>query len=231
MSDYPLIVVPELDFLEPGFTEELRAYVRRGGNLLLIGPRTAALFARSWGSRRRSSLTPSRVTSLTPVHSLATKGLTQAVRLGPSAKAVGQLHATQSPSSPALPAASVAGLGKGKIAATYFSFSQGYLGDRSATARAFLNDLVRQLFPDPLVEVAGSSDVDLSVNRIGGRLAVNLVNTAGPHATSSDPGLDSAGRTALDHDQDPAETIADHLRARRTILCRSSTGTARLGSR
>ena len=111
------------------------------------------------------------------------------MRLGPGAKAIGQVHDTRSPSSRPLPAASVADLGKGKIAATYFSMSQGYLDDRSRTARAFLNDLVRQLFPDPLVEVAGSSDVDVSVNQISGRLAVNLVNTVGPHADA--PILDS----------------------------------------
>jgi len=36
----------------------------------------------------------------------------------------------------------------------------------------------------PMVEVSGSHDVDVSVNRIGGKLAVNLVNTAGPHANT-----------------------------------------------
>ncbi|MHB9046798.1 MAG: hypothetical protein ACYC35_12725, partial [Pirellulales bacterium] len=77
--------------------------------------------------------------------------------------------------------ASVAALGKGRIAATYFSFSRGYLGNRSPAARAFLSDLVRELFPAPLVEVRGSSDVDVTVNRVQGKLAINLVNTAGEH--------------------------------------------------
>ncbi len=48
---------------------------------------------------------------------------------------------------------------------------------------------VRDLFPKPMVEVKGSSDVDVVVNRLGGKLAVNLVNTAGPHQT--EPILDS----------------------------------------
>ena len=111
----------------------------------------------------------------------------------------------------------MARLGQGKIAATYFSFSQGYLSDRSATTRAFLNDLARQLFPDPLVEVTGSSDVDVSVNRIGGRLAVNLVNTAGPHADANTPIIDSippVGPLTL-IDPNGAETLAGQARARR----------------
>ena len=55
--------------------------------------------------------------------------------------------------------------------------------------RRFLNDLVRQLIPKPMVEVKGSRDVDVVVNRVGGKLAVNLVNTAGPH--QREPVLDS----------------------------------------
>lgn len=44
MSEYPLIVVPEWEYLEPQFIEELVAYVKDGGNLLLIGAKTASLF-------------------------------------------------------------------------------------------------------------------------------------------------------------------------------------------
>ena len=49
MGEYPLIIVPECAFLESGFKEELLAYARGGGHLLLIGPQTAALFARELG--------------------------------------------------------------------------------------------------------------------------------------------------------------------------------------
>jgi hypothetical protein len=48
--------------------------------------------------------------------------------------------------------------------------------------RDFLTALVRQLLPEPLVEVTGSHFVDVTVNRKDGRLCINLVNTAGPHA-------------------------------------------------
>ena len=42
-----------------------------------------------------------------------------------------------------------------------------------------------------MVEVKGSPDVDVSVNRLNGRLAINLVNTAGPHADVDSPIHDS----------------------------------------
>ncbi len=182
LSEYPLIVVPECSYLEPEFKQELLAYVQGGGHLLLVGPQSAALFQPELGIQLEG--TPQAETrylawgdALTP-----TKGQTQSVKLESRAKAVGQIHAANDPQSPAQPAASVTALGQGQIAATYFAFSQGYIENRSDKSRGFLNELARQLFPKPLVEVKGSSDVDVSVNRIGGRLAVNLVNTAGPHA-------------------------------------------------
>jgi hypothetical protein len=167
------------------------AYVQGGGNLLLVGPRAASLFQSEIGVTLEG--TPqTEVRFLAHDGSLVpTKGQTQAVRLESRAQPYGQLHASNASNSPAQPAASIAPLGRGKIAATYFSFSQGYLNQRSETSRAFLNELARRLFPKPLVEVKGSSDVDVAVARLGNRLVVNLVNTAGPHADVQDPIHDS----------------------------------------
>jgi hypothetical protein len=88
-----------------------------------------------------------------------------------------------------LPAASISQCGRGRIAAVYFPFGQGYVDAQNDLMRRFLNDLARELFPKPMVEVKGSRDVDVVVNRLGDRLAVNLINTAGPHRT--EPILDS----------------------------------------
>jgi hypothetical protein len=153
MAEYPLIVVPEWEYLEHSFKDELVAYVKGGGNLLLIGPKTAALF--------QSEL--------------------DAVRSDAAKRSV--------PAPDGQPAATITEFGRGKIAAVYSPFGQGYVTARSESSRQFLNDLVRQLFPKPLVEVKGSPDVDVVVNRLGGKLAVNLVNTAGPH--QREPILDS----------------------------------------
>jgi hypothetical protein len=79
-------------------------------------------------------------------------------------------------------AASIAGYGKGKIGGVYFSYGESYLEGTSHVAREFLEGLVRELFPEPLVVVKGSHYVDVTVNRKDGKLTVNLVNTAGPHA-------------------------------------------------
>ena len=111
------------------------------------------------------------------------KASIQNAELTPQATAFGELRPGAAGDTPAQPAASIRTLGRGKLAATYFTIGRGYLDGRSEPARAFLADLVRELFPEPLVEVSGSPGVDLSVNRLQGRLAINLVNTSGPHAS------------------------------------------------
>lgn len=181
LDEYPLIVVPEWDYLEPKFRDDLVAYVKGGGNLLLIGPRTAAMFQTELGVALEGE--PSTKTRQL-VHNgarVAVKGRTQAAKLGPQARRFGELEEANAPASTPQPAASIAPLGKGRIAGIYFGVAQSYLGARPEAVRVFLNDLVRQLFSKPMVEVKGSADVDVSVARNHGKLLVNLVNTSGPH--------------------------------------------------
>lgn len=184
MSDWPLIIVPEWNYLAPKFKDELLAYVNNGGNLLLIGPGSAALFA------KELAVTLDGPASAQPLHLahqgqlIATRGPAQNPRLGPAAQPFGVLHASADPASAAQAAASIATLGKGRIAATYFSLGQSYAGRRPLPLRQFLASLTRQLFPQPIVQIEGSADVDLSLARQGKKLLVHLVNTSGPHQTA-----------------------------------------------
>ena len=183
LDDYPLIIVPEWEYLEPAFKASLVDYVKHGGNLLLIGPKIAQLFQKELNV----TLAPesaSEAFSLTyqslqfPVH-----GVPANLRLGTKARPLGQLLPTNVGDISARPAASITRLGQGRIAALHFNFSQAYLKSRNPAARQFLASVVHELFPKPLAEVTGSSDVDVIVNRIKGKLAINLVNTSGPHQT------------------------------------------------
>lgn len=182
MARWPLIIVPEWDYLEPSFRGELLAYVKAGGNLLLVGPKAAALFAKELNVELEGGPQGSAPRYLEHNGWLAGHTtLFQKVKLGAGAKPFGKLHATDEPGSPSEPAASITQLGAGKIAAVYVNLGNRYLNARTTVARDFLNDLVRELFPQPMVEVTGSHNVDVSVCRNHGKLLVNLVNTAGPH--------------------------------------------------
>jgi len=190
MAGYPLIVVPEWEYLEPTFKDELVAYVKAGGSLLLVGPKTAALFQAELDFAPEGEPKPDVQIYL--AHDggrIAHKCLMQDVKLGPKARPFGQFYTTDAPGSPAQPAASITELGRGRIATTFFNVGQNYRNASDEVTRGFLNDLAHQLFAKPLVEVKGAPYVDVVVNRQGDKLAVNLVNTAGPHKTK--PILDS----------------------------------------
>ena len=181
MADYPLLVLPEWGCLEPKFRRELLAYVEHGGSLLVIGPAAAALFRKEL----RVKLAGKPEEKLRYIEhagflgSLRTLG--QQAELQRGAKLFGRLYHDEDPRSDWQPAASVAKYGKGLIAGVYTNLGERYVNARNATARNFLAALARELFPRPMVEVSGSHFVDVAVNRIDGKLAVNLVNTAGPH--------------------------------------------------
>ena len=189
MQEYPLIIIPEWTYLDAPFKQELSAYVRAGGSLLLIGPQTAALFADELAATPSGTVSSGGRYLESHQAFVGLQGESQSMTLDAKAQPFGRLFSTNVLNSPSQPAASVTPLGRGKIAATYFTFGRNYLSDRSDLKRQFLQDLCRQLFPNPLVEVTGSRDVDVVVNRIQGKLAVNLINTAGPH--QSEPILES----------------------------------------
>ncbi len=190
MASYPLIIVSECDHLEPAFKRAVVGYVKDGGRLLLIGPKAASLFAVELGALFGPAQTETRHV-LHRGKWFPTRDRTQSVALSKGTEAVGSLHVRQDEASENQPAASIRHLGKGMIAATYFSFSRGYLADRSPKAGAFLSDLVKRLFPDPMVKVEGSRNVDVSVNRLKKLLTVQLVNTSGAHWDRAHPLFDS----------------------------------------
>ena len=87
------------------------------------------------------------------------------------------------------PAATINPLGKGQIAAVWFSLGLSYPGSSTEMLRQFTHGLAKKLVPAPLVEVTGSPAVDVCVARNHGKLLVNLVNTSGPH--QSEPIIDA----------------------------------------
>lgn len=185
LADYPLIILPEVEYLEPAFRDSLAAYVKEGGNLLLIGPSAARLFEKELNAKFEGDIATGPIHL---AHAGAMVSLNTPHQLFPfpqNARVLGQLHASADPNSPAQPAAFILPYGKGQIAATRFSLGHAYLKGRPPLLRQFLSDLARELFPSPLVTLKGSPDVELAVARNHDKLLVNLINTSGPHATQS----------------------------------------------
>lgn len=190
MSDWPLVVLPECEQLEPGFRDELLAYVRRGGRLLVVGPKAASPFIKELDVIPDPAV-PAKTSIRLEQGAIKAEFSTlwQGVKTGRAAREIGAFSPANDTSKPAWPAATIAPLGKGFIAAAWVNLGERCADGKTPGAREFLDALTRELFPMPLVEVKGSPDVDVSIARNHGKLQVHLVNTSGPHATQ--PFLDN----------------------------------------
>ena len=56
MSEWPVIVVPGWEYLEPDFRDELASYAKSDGSLMLIEPGPAKLFEAELGAKVNSSI-------------------------------------------------------------------------------------------------------------------------------------------------------------------------------
>lgn len=182
LAAYPLLIVPEWSFLAPDVKDALLVYTRNGGNLLLIGPYSAALFEQELDVKLEGNVSEEAFYLEHGGWLARVSAAAQQVRFGAGARAFGHRYMSNDDSSASTAAASITEYGSGKIAATYFNIGARYSEATTTVVRDFLGALVRELFPTPLVQVTGSHLVDVVVNRVQGKLTINLVNTAGPHA-------------------------------------------------
>lgn len=190
MSEWPLIVLPECEYLDADFRDELVAYVKRGGRLLVVGPKAAAQFVKELDVVVDAAApAKSSVRLEHGAHKAEFASTWQSVKSGTTTRSFGVFRPDRETNGPAHPAATFAPLGKGTIAAVWLNLGERCADGKTPAAREFLDALTRELFPKPMVEVSGSHDVDISLARNHGKLQVHLVNTSGPHAT--EPFVDS----------------------------------------
>jgi hypothetical protein len=185
MAEYPLIVIPEWDYLKPGFKKELLDYVQKGGKLLLVGPKAAAMFKKPLRIRLLGKPLERKQWLEHDGWLCGVKSISQRVRLAEDVKCIGKLYTENDTKGPFEHAATITNYGKGVIAAIYINLGERYCCAQTTVVRDFLRTLVHRLFPRPIVEVTGSRCVDVVANRKDGKLLINLINTGGPHADPS----------------------------------------------
>ncbi len=184
MSDWPLIVLPECEYLDADFRDELVAYVKCGGRLLVVGPKSASSFVKELDVVPDAAA-PAKASIRLGQGAGSAEFATawQGVKPGSTARGFGSIRLANDTNALSHPAATLVPLGNGVIAAVWLNLGERCADGKTAAARDFLDALVRELFPKPMVEVNGSHDVDISLARNHGKLQVHLVNTSGPHAT------------------------------------------------
>lgn len=180
MHDFPLIVIPEWDFLEEPFRQELLAYVQQGGKLLVIGAKTVPLFSAELGLRLQGVVEDKRWLEIDG-ELAGVSGLGLKFQPGRNTRVLANWHEGDDLESPSHPVAVSRKLGKGEIVGLAVNFGDRYRHQKTAQARKFLGALVNRLFPNPIVKAHGSHELDIVLMKKDGKLLVNLLNTSGPH--------------------------------------------------
>lgn len=207
INRYRMLIYPEWDSITPAFKQKLLEYVSNGGKLLLAGPKAAVLFKDvlnvtfKGASSMQIPAGPAASILFKDAQNGTSKGtplmqsnglefndqlaevysLSQGVVPGQGVKSVGKYCIGWDREGPSETAATITRYGKGEIGALYLNTGE-IFSQRSVTVlRDYMNSLINEMFPDPVVEVTGSHDVDVTLNKVNCRMVVNLVNTAGPH--------------------------------------------------
>lgn len=185
INRYPILIYPEWETITPAFKKKLISYVKNGGNLVVMGPLTCSLFEEELGIELLDSARI-KVNCLNVSKYIASiKSLSQDVKIPNNVQSFGKIYTNRHKHGQYKPAASIKKFGDGMIAGVYLSIGPRYLDGKVTVIRDFLDELVNTLFTDPVVKVEGSEYIDVTLNRINNKLAVNLLNTSGPHADNN----------------------------------------------
>ncbi len=191
MEKYPLIIIPECDYLDASFRNELKEYVSGGGNLLIIGTETAKIFEDELGLKSSEKVDINQFFIEASGKIGAIRSSLVSVDLLPQTEIMSVFYNSSDFNSKSdVIASSVNKYGKGKIAGVYFNAGSSYLEYKSPILRDFFNNLITELFPDPLVKISGSHLVHITVNELRSKMYINLVNITGEHTNQSAIGYD-----------------------------------------
>ena len=191
MEKYPLIVIPECNYLEPAFHDELLKYVNSGGNILVIGSETAGLFKDELGiiTLEQQEARPEFIAAAGRIGGI--RSPYAKVTLNDNAEVISTFFkGSDFTQKGDMIASSVKKVGKGKITAIYFNAGSAYTEYKSHILRDYISQHIESMYSEPIVKVTGSNLVHIAVNKLNDRTYVNLINASGDHNTKSVIGYD-----------------------------------------
>ncbi len=191
IEKYPLIIIPECDYLDATIIQELITYVNNGGNLLLTGPDAALIFKNELGiiSAEKTPRQEAFISAGGKIGSVKSEILR--VSLSEDVKPLSIFYKGSDFNRPDYYASSsVTQLGKGKIAAIYFNAGTSYNEYKTFVIRDLVNETIDNLFTDKIAEISGSKLLHVAVNKLDDRIYINLINVAGNHAGQNTIGYD-----------------------------------------
>ncbi len=182
ITQYPVVVIPEWHKLSDELHATLVNYVREGGKLLVIGHESASLFKDYLGVTFVGD--PAETGAFVKVEDAMAwmNGVWQ--KINPTtARIVSERYPNQDKRGKGECAATINQYGKGMIGAIYGPLGSVFNRSHFPAIRHMLSDSMKQLFPEPMVELDAPPCVDVSIRQKEGKLLIHLANTAGMQAS------------------------------------------------
>lgn len=175
-GEYGLIILPNADKIEPEAKAALLRYAENGGNLLLTGPDTVALFADELGLT--VSPAPEGLTACVLFEDRPVALPSRYCEVSGDFRTDYKYYANDFLDGEPHPAALRVGYGKGQIECVPIDFSASW--DYTVSGmRRFLGAVAHSLWTDPMVEISGSAYAEVTLMRKDGVLSVNIINAGG----------------------------------------------------
>ncbi len=191
LSKYRLVVVPECESLTQQSINEIKAYLQNGGRVLAIGSRTAGIFKSELGIKSLAVKPAGTAFISVPGRIGSVKSELAEVELEREAAPVSYFYTgSDFRDRDERISASVNKVGKGLIAGIYFNAGSSYIEYKTFVIRDFIDGVIKEMNPGFIATVSGTNLVHLAVNRLNGRLYINLINASGEHTNQSAIGYD-----------------------------------------
>jgi len=175
MDAYPLVVVPEQEGLPESLVAALRAYVEKGGRLLVSGANVADEYADLCGVEKSEG----QVGGFVPAGDgcVRVSPPWQAVAMT-TAKEIAPLLAEQEPelNRTGTPAATLNAVGAGQVAAVYGPIFRVYHESHYTRLRWFVRDVIDRFDTPGLMRVDGPWWIEMAARQKDGRMLIQLVN-------------------------------------------------------
>ncbi len=172
ITAYPLIVVPELG-TDHKFQSQLLRYVSKGGTLLLMGTNNVDQFTNYDGIISTKANETKQVI-------LQNNGTKYSFAVTPYVLKNGttEIRDLNTLNDISTPIASVKAYGKGRIACFFANQKSASNDSMYEVFKKTVASLAKRLLATPVVEVIGSYNVHVTINRLEKKIIVNLVNAS-----------------------------------------------------
>lgn len=190
LSDYGVLVVSDMEAIEPDLRTVLLDYVNGGGKLIISGYNSSQLFIPYLdidiigGNDKPSAVYIEYEGNIAPVISPYRE-----ITLTENCIPFGKLYLTDDTCGKKFTAATITDYGDGQICGVYFN-TGAYQKTKTTVVRKFISALIDKMF-EPIVKLESIEPIEIALMRKDGKLCINLLNLGGNH---SDPSYKSFDR-------------------------------------